>query len=575
MHQSTPKCPLRVIYLHILLLWSVFSGVSSFISKTHQNNCPFLHSSSIIKRQLFNIGTSLSDGMEASGISHSLENMESNSNFKMRNRRVAALRMSSNNEVDNWKRKPNDEKLNVFVLGLSHHNANIELREKLAVPEEEWNIVAQELCQFDSIQEAAILSTCNRFEVYIAGTNMHEAIHDALLYLHSRIHQHVHTLQAMDAGVSLSVSAVDGNGVTRGDHPEGKELTLDQLQDNMFILDGEDAVAHIMKVTAGLDSLVIGEGQILCQVKKAHDKAGEGYGGKIVNRLLNSAVTAGKRVRAETNITRGAVSVSSAAGEFSCLQLKEFTENRIQIHNSNIVILGAGKMSKLLLTHLQSLGVTKAVIVNRSEQRVDELRLSYPNMTLSYMSLDKMWEAIQEADLVFPSTKSNITLVNPDPLASCLQVRHKKTPLMFMDISVPRNVHPDCSSVSDRVKCYNVDDLKAVVNRNTMKRRDAVVEAEKIISDETGKFMSWQAGLDAVPTISKLQERAEHYRQEEMSKATKKLSENITEKDLDVLDRLSKGLVAKLIHGPMLHLRRQQGEDTSVAVSQLQQAFQL
>jgi glutamyl-tRNA reductase len=292
--------------------------------------------------------------------------------------------------------------------------------------------------------------------------------------------------------------------------------------------------------------------------------------------MLNSAIAAGKRVRTETSIARGAVSVSSAAGEFSALQLKEFTNDKISIKDANIAILGAGKMSKLLVTHLQSLGVRDVKIVNRSPDRVNELRSAFPDMNLEYFSMGDMWSVIKEADIVFPSTKSNITLVDPIPLKECIATRAKSSPLLFMDISVPRNVHPDCAQISDNVKCYNVDDLKAVVNRNTMKRQKEIISAEKILKEETDAFLSWQQSLKAVPTITKLQEKAEEVRVDEFNKMLKKLSK-LSEKDLENVTRLSKGIVAKLLHGPMQHLRQHRDgvSEVNTAINQLQQAFQL
>lgn len=449
----------------------------------------------------------------------------------------------------------------LMVIGLSHHNAGVSIREKLAIPEEEWNTVAAELTQLPSISEAAILSTCNRFEVYIATSNRYQAFTELLTYFNRR---------------------TAGGG-------KDKELSISELRENLFMLTADDAAWHLLRVSGGLESLVVGEGQILSQVKKAYEKSlttNGGSGGKIVSKMFNTAVTGGKRVRCETEISKGAVSVSSAAAEYTAMKLKEVSH--LEMQDANIVILGAGKMSRLLMAHLQSQGVKKVQVVNRSPERIDELAVEFPNITIVPSGLDTMWETIREADIVFPSTKSNITLVDPEPLSQCLQNRQRPSPLHFMDISVPRNVHPECDKVKG-VYCYNVDHLKAVVQKNTAKRKTEMMQAETILQDELNKFLTWQQSLEAIPTILKLQEKAEQLRQEALLKAKKKLcAEGIANGEGNLggtaagtvvestLDALSKGIVSKMLHGPLAHLRQQPDLlSTHTAISQLQLAFQL
>jgi len=188
--------------------------------------------------------------------------------------------------------------------------------------------------------------------------------------------------------------------------------------------------------------------------------------------------------------------------------------------------------------------------------------------------MDKMWDVIKNSDVVFPSTAATTTIIDPEPLAAALEGRNRPGGIQFVDISVPRNVHPDCGNMPG-VFSYNVDDLKLVVERNTAKRRREMVEAEGILREELSKYRLWQQSLGAIPTIAKLQEKAESLRLEELQKANKKLS-NLSAKDLEAVERLSKGIVAKLLHGPMNHLRQQkEGDATRAAIEQVQQAFQL
>jgi glutamyl-tRNA reductase len=444
------------------------------------------------------------------------------------------------------KRGGSTQALEVIVIGLSHHNAKVEVREKLAIPEDKWNEAANALCDYDSISEAAVLSTCNRFELYLSGQNQYECIRDAIDFLFKR------------AGGNVD------------------QMTLRR---NLFMLSGEDAIWHLLKVSAGLDSLVVGEGQILAQVKRAyeHGLEDDGCQGKVVARLLNTAVTAGKRVRSETGISKGAVSISSAAAEFSATKLKE--DNNIEsgkMADAKITIIGAGKMARLLLVHLATQDVKKVTVVNRSEARVLELQQEFPDMEIEMRFMPDMWDVIRDSDVIYPSTAATTTIINEPELRKCLEEKARTRPggIQFVDISVPRNVNTDCANI-EGVFCYNVDDLKAVVQRNTAKRRREMVEAEVILKDEQGKLRLWQQSLGAIPTIAKLQEKAELLRMEEMEKVSNKLT-SLTAKDMQTVEKVTKGIVAKLLHGPMSHLRQQtEGDATRAAIEQVQKAFQL
>lgn len=461
---------------------------------------------------------------------------------------------SSNNAPQNAAAEKKDKKkkrssgkgadaLEVIVIGLSHHNAKVEVREKLAIPEDQWNENAGYLCDYDSISEAAVLSTCNRFELYISGQNPYACMKDAIDFLYKRA---------------------------------GGQVDQQTLRRNLFMLSGEDAIWHLLRVSAGLDSLVVGEGQILSQVKRAYEHGLQegGMQGKVVARMLNSAVTSGKRVRSETGISKGAVSISSAAAEFTATKIK--SDNNIEkMEDANVAIIGAGKMARLLLVHLETQGVKKVTVVNRSEGRVKELQEEFPNIEINYRVLSEMYDVISESDVVYPSTASTTTIIHENELREAVATRQNRPGgIQFVDISVPRNVHADCENV-DGVYCYNVDDLKAVVERNTAKRKREMLEAEDILREEQSKFRLWQQSLGAIPTIAKLQEKAETLRAEELGKFSSKLA-NLSSKDLQTVEKVTKGIVAKLLHGPMSHLRQQkEGDATRAAIQQVQQAFQL
>jgi glutamyl-tRNA reductase len=287
-------------------------------------------------------------------------------------------------------------------------------------------------------------------------------------------------------------------------------------------------------------------------------------------------VTAGKRVRAETGISKGAVSISSAAAEFTASKIANDCGILAGLEAANICIIGAGAMARLLLVHLETQGVKKVTVVNRSPDRVLELQKEFPGIQIELQLMDKMWEVVKQSDVVYPSTASTTTIIDPEPLKEALKGRNRPGGIQFVDISVPRNVHADCADIPG-VFSYNVDDLKAVVDRNTAKRRREMVEAEGILREELEKYRIWQQSLGAIPTIAKLQEKAESLRVEELSKASKKLG-NLSPKDLEAVERLSKGIVAKLLHGPMSTLRsagQKEGDSALQAIQQVQGLFGL
>lgn len=266
----------------------------------------------------------------------------------------------------------------------------------------------------------------------------------------------------------------------------GGSLDQQTLRRSLFMLSGEDAIWHLLRVSAGLDSLVVGEGQILAQVKRAYEHGIDvehgGQAGKVLSRMLNTAVSAGKRVRSETGISKGAVSISSAAAEFTALRLPTDCAPLAAMEDARICIIGAGKMARLLLVHLQTQGVKEVTIVNRSPDRVLELREEFKDMTLRLEPLENMWAVMGASDVVYPSTAATTAIILKPELEACMAQRGGKG-LILVDISVPRNVAADCAEVPGAAS-YNVDDLKAVVERNTARRRREMIEAEGILRDE-------------------------------------------------------------------------------------------
>lgn len=410
-------------------------------------------------------------------------------------------------------RKSKQEHMNIAVVGLSHKTAPVEVREKLSIPEPQIERAIASLKNYPHIEEVAIISTCNRLEIYIVTNSAQQAVWEVTQFLGDR-------------------SKTPGH----------------QLRPHLFILLREDAVMHLMRVAAGLDSLVLGEGQILSQVKQAH-KLGQQYKGvgRILNRLLKQALTAGKRVRTETNIGTGAVSISSAAVELAQVKVENLAASRI-------AIVGAGKMSRLLVQHLLAKGATQISIINRSMQRAEELASQFQNAELLLHPLSEMMNAIAASDIVFTSTGATQPLLNRAKLEAVIDATDS---VMLFDISVPRNVDADVNQLSN-VHAFNVDDLKAVVAQNTESRRQMAQEAAVMLEEECEAFEVWWRSLETVPTINSLRSKVETIREQELEKALSRLGSEFAEKHQEVIEALTRGIVNKILHDPMVQLRAQQ-----------------
>ena len=433
-----------------------------------------------------------------------------------------------------------------MVIGLSHKTATVEVREKLSINEADWNVAAERLCDYDAIDEASVLSTCNRFELYLVGRDHDKATREAMEFL------------SQHSGLSES-----------------------ELRPNLFMLHDQDATAHLLRVSSGLDSLVVGEGQILSQVKACYDHAiapaddsqPAGSAGKVLGRLLNTAVMAGKFVRTETEIAKGAVSISSAAVELAIIKAPEDLPVD-KMSEARVTILGAGKMSRLAITHLASHGVTKLNLLNRGHASAEALAAEYPDLDIQINLMDQLWPVMARSDLVFASTSSNECIITLPELQQRVWGQDKGQELVLIDISVPRNVESECNKLK-LVKAYNVADLKQVVAKNQAARREKVLEAEVLLRAELEKFVTWQESLKYVPSISKMQQKFESVREAALAKATRKALKNLSDKERQAVDMVTKSIVNKLLHAPMSYLRSDSMDGSKATVQQIEELFQL
>ena len=403
--------------------------------------------------------------------------------------------------------------MNIVVVGLSHKTAPVEVREKLSIPTPQMEAAIAHLCSFPHVEEATILSTCNRLEVYVVVREADQGMREVTQFL-----------------------------------ADYAKLPIHQLRPYLFVLLRQDAVMHLMRVSAGLDSLVLGEGQILSQVKHTH-KIGQQYDGikRILNHLFKQAITAGKRVRTETSIGTGAVSISSAAVELAHLKAENLASCRI-------ALLGAGKMARLVVQHLISKGATQICVVNRSIEGARELAQQFKDVELRLCTMPDMITVILESDLVFTATAATEPLLDRAKLEAVLEPHHS---LQLFDIAVPRNVHSDVNELAN-VQAFNVDDLKAVVAQNQESRRKMAMEAEVILDQEVEAFEVWWRSLETVSTISDLRDKVEAIREQELEKALSRLGSEFGEKHQEIVEALTRGIVNKILHEPMVQLRAQQ-----------------
>jgi glutamyl-tRNA reductase len=402
--------------------------------------------------------------------------------------------------------------MNIAVVGLTHKTAPVEVREKLSIPEPEYEGAIARLRACPSIIEVAVLSTCNRLEIYIV-------------------------LQDVESGVREIMQFLSAHS----------KLPIDRLRPYLFTLLHQDAVMHLLRVASGLDSLVLGEGQILAQVKQCHQSGQQCNSvGRILNQLLKQALVAGKRVRTETSIGTGAVSISSAAVELAQMKIGDLAPYKI-------LILGAGKMSRLVVKHLVSKRATDMTVLNRTMKRAEELSKDFPEANLKLGLMDQMMAQLAEADIVFTSTSATEPILDRAKLESILD---PDRPVSIIDIAVPRNVDSDVKELSN-VKAYNVDDLKAVVAQNQESRRQMAMEAEVLLDQEVESFDNWLRSLDAVETISNLRNKVEAIRTQELEKALSRLGTDFGDKHKEVVEALTRGIVNKILHEPMVQLRTQ------------------
>jgi glutamyl-tRNA reductase len=429
--------------------------------------------------------------------------------------------------------------MHIAVVGLSHRTAPVEVREKLSIPEQTMESSLQTLRDHEQVLEASILSTCNRLEIYTL-------------------------VQHPELGMSAVREFLSGHS----------GLPTDDLTPHLFTYHHQDAVAHLLRVSAGLDSLVLGEGQILSQVKKMMRLGQEHKSiGPILNRLLTQAVSTGKRVRSETNLGTGAVSISSAAVELAQLKLGQARglDQLVTLESEQVAVVGAGRMSRLLLQHLQAKGCSGVVLLNRTRERAQMLAADFPGLPVQCRTLDELDHCLSTCSLVFTSTAADDPIID----AARLQRLNRRSSLRLIDIGVPRNIASDVAGIAG-VEAFDVDDLQEVVARNQEARQQVAREAQGLLDEEGRLFLEWWDSLEAVPTINRLRSALEQIRSDELQKALSRMGPDFSARERKVVEALSKGIINKILHTPVTQLRSPQPrQDRQQALRVVERIFEL
>ncbi|MCY4054676.1 MAG: glutamyl-tRNA reductase [Cyanobacteria bacterium MAG CAR4_bin_6] len=408
--------------------------------------------------------------------------------------------------------------MHIAVIGLSHRTAPVEVRERLSITDETLPDSLRSLMAVQEVQEASILSTCNRLEIYTL-------------------------LRQADAGIAGMVRFLS-------DH---SGLPVTELKPHLFDLHHAEAIDHLLRVAAGLDSLVLGEGQILAQVKKMARLGQEHKStGPILGRLLNQAVSTGKRVRSETKLGTGAVSISSAAVELAQLKCAQErgTRHPVGLGEEAVAVVGCGRMGRLLVQHLVAKGCTALTLVNRTTARAEALARDFPQLAIRCIGLEKLDEELQRASMVFTSTAADRPMLTRARLERLAPIRRLK----LFDIGVPRNITADVAAV-DGVAAYDVDDLEEVVARNREARQATARVAEALLRQDAEDFLVWWDGLEAVPVLNRLRRTMDELREQELLKALSRMGPDLSAREKNVVEALSKGIINKVLHGPVTRLR--------------------
>jgi len=419
--------------------------------------------------------------------------------------------------------------MNIIVVGLSHHTASIETREKLAFDPNRIEKPLRGLVALPDIREGILLSTCNRVEVYAVTRDIAGGI--------ARIKRFL---------------------------AEWHELPYEEVAQHLYGYHGENAIRHVFRVAASLDSLVVGESQILGQVKAAYGYAAEyGTSGLVLNRFLHKAFFVAKRVRTETRIAASAVSIAFAAVE---LAKKIFGD----LADKTVLLIGAGEMGELAAKHFIGNGVRSVLVANRTFERGERLADELAGRPVRF---EDLFDHLHKADIILSSTGASHYIIGPKDVTGAVR-RRKQRPMFFIDIAVPRDVDPEVNEL-ENVYLYNTDDLQGIVESNREQRLKEAAKAEEIVAEEAGRFLAWFSSLEVVPTIVALRSRFDEILRTEVER-TMVAWKGISPEHEKRIEAMTAAMISKLLHTPISVLKHTgQGNRIDLYLDALRSLFDL
>ncbi|NJN93277.1 MAG: glutamyl-tRNA reductase [Anaerolineales bacterium] len=424
--------------------------------------------------------------------------------------------------------------MKILLIGLSHKTAPVEVREKLAFTH---TMLRSALTHFDhthpqahleDVREGVILSTCNRLEVYALVRNPEVAEQAIVDFL----------------GRACSVSP-------------------NLFRQHLYINHDEMATRHLFRVAAGLDSMVLGEPQILGQITEAYEAAlSQGAAGTVLSALFRAAIHTGKRARTETAISVNPASISSVAAALANQLLGDLSERQV-------LLIGAGEMGAIAVRALQRRGVKKVVVANRTYKNAEQLAKAWDGQAITFQQLP---EALAAADIVISSTGAPHTILNRELLEPAMAERPAR-PLFMIDIAVPRDIDPNVTELP-HVHLCDIDDLQSQAADNVRERAEEIPHVEAIVANELAGFLDWLASLDVVSTITDLRRQIEELRQRELERLFHRL--DLSEHERELIATMSHRLVNKILHEPTLRLKQESANGNgAIYISTMRQLFLL
>ena len=415
----------------------------------------------------------------------------------------------------------------ILLLGVNHKTTPLAVREQLAV-NNGYEAPLQALRTIAGCKEWYLLSTCNRVEiVVVASENAHVEENIARLLF-------------------------------------GSSVAPEHYQDYLYTYRNKEAVHHLFMVATSLDSMIVGEAQILGQLKEAYRYAAElKCTGPVLNKLLHKSFSAAKRVRSETQIGASAVSISYAAVELA----KKIFGN---LEDKNVLLIGAGEMAELAAEHLVSQGVRKVVVANRTLARAVDLAKRFNG---SAVSLDELFSQLEQADIVISSTGAPNVILHKNDVKPIMRARRNE-PIFFIDIAVPRDLDPELNDL-DNVYLYDIDDLHNVVEINKAERDKEAIKARRIVDEEALKFQNWLESLAVVPTIAALRKKADTICRIELERTLCRL-QHLTVDEQKSIEKMAHAISSKMLHDPVSFLKAEScKEQNEIKVEMIRAAFGL